>query len=110
VATFDVGLDSSAQTRRRFGESLIVTGPGETTVVDVATPAVGPRDVLVKMRACGICGTDLFYISAGGLPPRQGKMPLGHEPAGEVVDVGSDVTGVSVGDHASSTNFHQPHE
>jgi len=62
------------------------------------------------MRACGICGTDLFYISAGGLPPRQGKMPLGHEPAGEVVDVGSDVTGVSVGDHASSTNFHQPHE
>ncbi len=77
----------------------IVTGLGETTLVDVATPEVGPRDVLVKMRACGICGTDSFYISAGGLPPRQGKMPLGHEPAGEVVDVGSDVTDISVGDH-----------
>jgi threonine dehydrogenase-like Zn-dependent dehydrogenase len=33
------------------------------------------------------------------LPPREGKMPLGHEPAGEVVEVGSEVTGVAVGDH-----------
>jgi 2-desacetyl-2-hydroxyethyl bacteriochlorophyllide A dehydrogenase len=40
-----------------------------------------------------------LYISLGGMPPRQGKMPLGHEPAGEVVEVGRDVTGVSVGDH-----------
>ncbi len=86
----------------------IVTGPGETTLVDVATPAVGPRDVLVKMRACGICGTDSFYISAGGLPPRQGKMPLGHEPAGEVVDVGSDVTGISVGDHVAINKVPAP--
>jgi 2-desacetyl-2-hydroxyethyl bacteriochlorophyllide A dehydrogenase len=51
------------------------------------------------MRACGICGSDALYISLGGLPPRQGKMPLGHEPAGEVVEVGSDITGISVGDH-----------
>jgi threonine dehydrogenase-like Zn-dependent dehydrogenase len=51
------------------------------------------------MRACGICGSDALYISLGGLPPRQGQMPLGHEPAGEVVEVGGDVTGVSVGDH-----------
>ncbi len=80
-------------------KALIVTGPGQTAVVDAPIPPVGPSDVLVKMRACGICGSDLFYISAGGLPPRQGKMPLGHEPAGEVVDVGSDVTGISVGDH-----------
>jgi 2-desacetyl-2-hydroxyethyl bacteriochlorophyllide A dehydrogenase len=40
-----------------------------------------------------------LYISLGGMPPRQGKMPLGHEPAGEVVEVGRDVTGISVGDH-----------
>jgi threonine dehydrogenase-like Zn-dependent dehydrogenase len=51
------------------------------------------------MRACGICGSDALYISLGGMPPRQGKMPLGHEPAGEVVEVGRDVTGMSVGDH-----------
>jgi 2-desacetyl-2-hydroxyethyl bacteriochlorophyllide A dehydrogenase len=62
-------------------------------------PAIGPADVLVKMRACGICGSDALYISLGGLPPRQGKMPLGHEPAGEVAAVGDRVTGISVGDH-----------
>ncbi|MGO8772133.1 MAG: zinc-dependent alcohol dehydrogenase [Mycobacterium sp.] len=77
----------------------VVSGPGRTEVVDVPTPAVGPADVLVKMRACGICGSDALYISLGGLPPRQGRMPLGHEPSGEVVEVGGDVTGISMGDH-----------
>ena len=77
----------------------MVTGPGETRVVDVPKPELGPNDVLVKMRACGICGSDAFYISIGGIPPRQGQTPLGHEPAGEVVEVGGDVIGVSVGDH-----------
>ncbi|MCX2929185.1 zinc-binding dehydrogenase [Mycobacterium sp. CVI_P3] len=80
-------------------KAAMVTGPGETEVLDVPDPVVGPADVLVKVRACGICGSDALYISMGGLPPRQGRMPLGHEPAGEVVDVGRDVTGVKVGDH-----------
>lgn len=74
-----------------------VTAPGETRVLDVATPSPGPRDVLVKMRACGICGSDAFYISLGGL--REDHTPLGHEPAGEVVDVGIEVSGIAVGDH-----------
>ncbi len=77
----------------------IVTAPGQTQVVELARPAVGLTDVLVKMRACGICGSDALYISLGGLPPRQGQMPLGHEPAGEVVEIGGEVTGISVGDH-----------
>lgn len=77
----------------------IVTGPGQTRVVDIPKPTVGPTDVLVKMRACGICGSDAMYIGMGGMPPREGQMPLGHEPAGEVVDVGHDVAGISVGDH-----------
>jgi 2-desacetyl-2-hydroxyethyl bacteriochlorophyllide A dehydrogenase len=79
--------------------AAIVTAPGETQTVETPKPVVGPADVLVKMRACGICGSDTLYISLGGLPPRQGKMPLGHEPAGEVVEIGSEVTGISVGDH-----------
>lgn len=77
----------------------LVTGPGKVEVVDADRPQVGPRDVLVRMRACGICGSDAFYITIGGVPPRQGHMPLGHEPAGEVVDVGAEVSGVAVGDH-----------
>lgn len=64
-------------------KSSIVTGPGTTAVVEVAKPATGPRDVLVRIRACGICGSDALYIAIGGLPPRAGHMPLGHEPAGK---------------------------
>jgi threonine dehydrogenase-like Zn-dependent dehydrogenase len=77
-------------------KATMVTAPGETQVVDVPTPTVGPNDALIKMRACGICGSDAFYISIGGL--REGHTPLGHEPAGEVVEIGSAVTGIAVGD------------
>jgi threonine dehydrogenase-like Zn-dependent dehydrogenase len=76
-----------------------VTAPGETQVIDAPKPTVGPADVLVKIRACGICGTDALFISLGGMPGHEGGMPLGHEPAGEVVEVGSAVTGIAVGDH-----------
>lgn len=76
-----------------------MTAPGTAEVVDVAQPEPGPSDVLVRMRACGICGSDTFYVSIGGVPPRQGCTPLGHEPAGEVVAAGADVTGIAVGDH-----------
>ncbi|MGA1836943.1 zinc-binding dehydrogenase [Herbiconiux sp. 11R-BC] len=75
----------------------MVTGVGETAVVEAPEPEVGPNDVLVKMKACGICGSDGFYVSIGGIPPRQGATPLGHEPAGEVVRVGAEVDGIPVG-------------
>lgn len=77
----------------------LVTGPGTAEVVDTDRPRIGPNDVLVRMRACGICGSDAFYIAIGGIPPRQGHMPLGHEPAGEIADVGAAVSGIAVGDH-----------
>ena len=77
----------------------VVTAPGETQVVDAPKPTIGPADVLVKIRACGICGTDALFISMGGIPGHDGGMPLGHEPAGEVVQVGSNVAGIVVGDH-----------
>jgi L-iditol 2-dehydrogenase len=76
-----------------------VTGPGTAEVRDAPQPEAGLRDVLVRMRACGICGSDAFYIAIGGVPPRQGSTPLGHEPAGEIAAVGSEVTGIAVGDH-----------
>lgn len=80
-------------------KSVLVTGSGTVDVVDVATPTITPVDVLVRIRACGICGSDTFYISIGGIPPRQGCTPLGHEPAGEIVEVGSEVVGFEIGDH-----------
>ena len=80
-------------------KSVLVTGVGTVGVVDVPTPTAGPADVLVRVRACGICGSDTFYIARGGIPPRESATPIGHEPAGEVVEVGSEVTGIAIGDH-----------
>ena len=78
-------------------KASVITAPGQTGVVDVPKPAAGPNDVLVRMRACGVCGSDGLYISMGGLG--KGHMPLGHEPAGEIVEIGSAVSGLAIGDH-----------
>jgi len=83
-------------------KSVITGDRNHIDVVDVERPIPGPQDVLVKIRACGICGTDAFFLHLGGTPVGgDGSMrplPLGHEPAGEVVKVGAEVTGLKVGD------------
>lgn len=80
-------------------QSVVVTGPGAYEVQTVERPRPGARDVLVRVRACGICGSDGFYLSIGGIPPRQGRTPIGHEIAGEVVEIGAAVTAFALGDH-----------
>ncbi|MFC8517294.1 zinc-binding dehydrogenase [Streptomyces sp. NPDC057257] len=71
-------------------------------VVEIARPEPGPRDALLRIRACGICGTDTFFVQSGGTPYTPDgsvvPLPLGHEPAGEVVAVGAEVTDLKVGD------------
>ena len=79
--------------------AVYVTGPGTVAKLEVPRPTAGPRDLLVKVRACGICGSDAFYTQIGGIPPRQGETPLGHEPAGEVVEVGAEVSDIPLGAH-----------
>lgn len=79
--------------------SVHVTGVDTVEWVEVEAPVCGPADVLLAMKACGICGSDAMYAQYGGIPPRQGATPLGHEPAAEVLEVGTEVEGVSVGDH-----------
>ena len=67
-------------------------------VEEVEKPAVSSGEVLVGIRACGICHTDLHFIDEGLNKP--GKIPqiMGHEAAGDVVEVGKDAKDVSVGD------------
>lgn len=60
-------------------------------------PEAGPQDVVVKMKACGICGSDLSYIKFGGIPKPGTITALGHEGAGEILEVGSAVEGIRVG-------------
>src|SRR3546814_9824380 len=61
-------------------------------------PEAGAADVVIRVKACGICGSDLTYIKHGGIHRKPGGVtPLGHEAAGEVMFVGKDVSGVEVG-------------
>ena len=62
-------------------------------------PDPGPREVLVRMRAVGICGSDMHFYSDGGIAGSDALYPmvLGHEPAGEIVEVGPGVEDVRVG-------------
>lgn len=63
-------------------------------------PNPGPGQVLIKMAAGGICGSDLHYFNHGGFGPVKLKEPmiLGHEVAGYVEALGSEDTGLSVGE------------
>jgi 2-desacetyl-2-hydroxyethyl bacteriochlorophyllide A dehydrogenase len=91
-------------------KASIITGPGKVEIVEYPTPTVGSEDILVKIRACGLCGSDNLYISIGGLPPHQGTMPLGHEAAGEIAAVGSDVSGLAVGDYVVINPMARPED
>ncbi|MFD4606370.1 zinc-binding dehydrogenase [Streptomyces sp. NPDC058464] len=85
-------------------KSVQTGGVGRIEVVDVERPVPGPRDVLLRIRAGGICGTDVTFLHMGGMPARAHlggdlvPIALGHEPAGEVVEAGAEVTGLKTGD------------
>jgi len=75
-----------------------IHGPGEVAIDEVPEPTPGPRDAVVRVSACGICGSDLGYIQVGGLMgPTPEPMPLGHEFSGVVEALGSEVRGIEVG-------------
>jgi len=73
-------------------------------------PLIGPAagEVLVAVGAGGICGSDLHYFLDGGFGPIRVQEPiiLGHEAAGTVVELGSGVTGLAVGDRVSLNPSH----
>jgi 2-desacetyl-2-hydroxyethyl bacteriochlorophyllide A dehydrogenase len=79
--------------------AAVITAPGQVEVTTVPDPAPGPRDVVVAVAGCGICGTDL-HILDGEFAPSLPVVP-GHEFAGPVVAVGGAVTEVAVGDRVA---------
>ena len=79
--------------------AAVITEVGQSEVTDVEDPTPGPRDVVVQVAACGICGTDL-HILQGEFAPTLPIVP-GHEFAGEIVELGREVTGLSVGDQVA---------
>lgn len=80
-------------------KAAIVEAPGKVSLTTVPDPEPGPRDVVVKVASCGLCGTDL-HILQGEFAPTLPIVP-GHEFAGEVVATGSQVSELAVGDQVA---------
>jgi 2-desacetyl-2-hydroxyethyl bacteriochlorophyllide A dehydrogenase len=80
-------------------KAAVIESVGKAVVTEVPDPTPGPRDVVVEVAACGLCGTDL-HILQGEFAPTLPVVP-GHEFAGVVVGLGRDVREVSVGDRVA---------
>ncbi|KPF91805.1 zinc-binding dehydrogenase [Novosphingobium sp. AAP83] len=81
-----------------MGRLLTIHAVNDVRLDEYERPKPGPRDVVIKMKACGICGSDLSYIKVGGMSQNaDGTTALGHEGAGEVMFVGSEVFDITVG-------------
>ena len=79
-------------------KAAMFRGPkADLTIEEIQLDKPGPREILVKTVACGVCHSDLHFVD--GLYPMAAPAVLGHEPAGIVEEVGSLVTYVKPGDH-----------
>jgi L-iditol 2-dehydrogenase len=81
-------------------KSLLLTDYNKFSIEDMPRPEPGPHEVLIRVAACGICGSDVHgYDGSSGrrIPP----LVMGHEAAGVVAAVGTQVTGFKVGDRVT---------
>ncbi len=76
--------------------AAIVQAPGQVEVAEVPDPVVRAGEIIVKVGACGVCGTDLHIVD-GEFPAAVFPLIPGHEFAGEVVEVGPGVDGLRSG-------------
>lgn len=81
---------------------------GHISLIDAPMPTPGPGEVLVRLRAVGICGSDVHYFVDGRIGDAVVAYPfvLGHEPAGEVVQLGVGVSGLAPGDRVALEPAH----
>jgi 2-desacetyl-2-hydroxyethyl bacteriochlorophyllide A dehydrogenase len=83
-------------------DQAVLTGPRQFRLESAGMPEVGPGDVLVKVLASGICASELHSWQDGHGAP----YVLGHEVAGEVVEVGKSVSGFRRGDKVTGLFHH----
>ncbi|MBE3638434.1 L-idonate 5-dehydrogenase [Mangrovicoccus algicola] len=81
-------------------KALYAHGAKDLRLAEAACPRPGAGEVRLRIRRGGICGSDLHYYSHGGFGTVKLREPmiLGHEVAGEVIELGEGVTGLAVGD------------
>lgn len=76
-------------------QALVLEGYRNLQLRNVPDPEIGPREVLVRVRACGICGSDVHGYD-GSTGRRIQPMLMDHEAAGVVAKVGSEVTSFQI--------------
>lgn len=81
-------------------KALVYHGPHDLRVEERAEPALGPRDVRLAVKACGVCGSELHAVLAAQERRRPGII-MGHEMAGEIVETGAEVTARRVGERVA---------
>jgi L-iditol 2-dehydrogenase len=76
-------------------KAAVYINSSKVEVQEIPIPLLGPQDILLKVQVCGVCGTDVRKVQFGLI-----KKPtvLGHEIAGEVVEIGKQVTQFQLGD------------
>lgn len=81
-------------------EALLLKQYMNLELVPMPVPEIGPDDVLVRVRACGICGSDVHGFD-GSTGRRIPPLVMGHEAAGEVAQTGANVRDLAIGDRVT---------
>ncbi len=83
--------------------AAVLREPGDVVIEERPIPRAGPGQVVVRVRAVGVCGSDTHYYAHGriGRFVVESPLVLGHEAAGEVTELGPGVTRLAVGDRVS---------
>ena len=79
-------------------KEVVITGPKQYEIREVPVPKPGDGEVLIQMKAAGVCGSDVHQF-LGENPNAVFPRVPGHENAGVIVAVGKDVKNIKVGDH-----------
>jgi len=81
-------------------KALVLTAPSRLELKNLPAPEPGPGEILVAVKACGICGSDVHGMD-GSTGRRQPPIIMGHEASGVVAGLGPDVDGFSAGDRVT---------
>ncbi|MBN1376483.1 MAG: alcohol dehydrogenase catalytic domain-containing protein [Dehalococcoidia bacterium] len=85
-------------------KAAVFYGPHDFRVEEADEPKAGDYGIVVRVKVCGICGSDLHYYERGGPLAKPGRI-MGHEFSGDVVEVGKQVKYIKVGDRVSAASI-----
>ncbi|MGM0651972.1 MAG: zinc-dependent alcohol dehydrogenase [Bacillota bacterium] len=83
-------------------KAAVITGPGTLKIIEKPRPNPGEGEVLVKIKYCGICGSDLHAFDTGFLPP---EVTIGHEFSGIIAETGPGCSNPAPGDRVTGNNL-----